>query len=98
MSGASLLTVTLIVWGSVTVVFVVLMIFKSLAGMRENNILVLDPSESRQAAEQQTNAARVDRLTAWTKWFGFTSAALLLLTGGIWVYRGLIAFNGGLTP
>jgi hypothetical protein len=98
MSGASFLTVTWIVWGSVTAVFVALMIWKSLAGMREDNNLVLDPALNRQAAEKEVAASRVERLTTWAKWFGFASAALLMVTGGIWVYRGLIAFNGGPTP
>lgn len=98
MSGASFLTWVWMAWGSVTVVFIALMIWKSLAGLREDNVVILDPTESRQAAEQQMITARVERLTVWAKRFGFASIALLAISGGIWVYRGVIAFNGGLTP
>lgn len=98
MSGASFLTLTLIAWGSVTAVFIALMIWKSLAGMREDNVVILDPAEARQAAEQEIIVAKVERLTLWAKRAGLVSAALLAVTGGIWVYRGVVAFNGGQIP
>jgi hypothetical protein len=42
--------------------------------------------------------AKVERLTLWAKRFGYASIALLVVSGAIWVYRGVIAFNGGQTP
>jgi hypothetical protein len=42
--------------------------------------------------------AKVERLTLWAKRFGYASIALLAVSGAIWVYRGVIAFNGGQTP
>ena len=98
MTGASVLSVSLIAWGAVTAVFVALMIWKSLVGLKEENIVVLDPAEDKQAAEQQQIVARVQRVTAWVKGFGFASGALLLLAGSVWVYRGYLAFTGGQIP
>jgi len=98
MSGASFLTFSWIAWGAVTSVFVLLMIWKSLVGLREDNVVILDPNESKQATEQQQIVARVERVTAWAKRFGFASAALLILAGGIWAYRGYLAFNGTQIP
>lgn len=98
MSGASFLTASWIVWGAVTTVFVALMIWRSLVGMREDNVVILDPSEARQAAEQQVIVARIERVTAWTKRCGYLSLALLVVAGGVWVYRGYISFIGGQTP
>ena len=98
MFGASVLTLSWIVWGAVTTVFVALMIWKSLVSLREENIVVLDPAEDHQAAEQQLIVARVQRVTAWAKGFGFASGALLLLAGCIWAYRGYLAFTGGQIP
>jgi hypothetical protein len=98
MFGTTFLTWVLIAWGSVTAIFIVLMIFKSLAGLREENVVILDPAESRQAAEQRMITAKVERLTLWAKRFGYASIALLAVSGAIWVYRGVIAFNGGQTP
>ena len=98
MSGASFLTASWIAWGAVTTVFVALMIWKSLVGLREDNIVMLDPAQASQAAEQQLIVARVERVTAWAKRFGYLSLALLLLVGCIWAYRGYLAFVGGQTP
>lgn len=98
MFGASFLTLIWIVWGAVTAAFVALMIWKSVAGLQEDNLVILDAAESRLALEQQAIVAKVQRLTLWAKCFGFTSLALLLVSGGVWVYRGVIAFNGGQLP
>lgn len=98
MSGASFLTFSWIVWGAVTTVFVLLMIWKSLVGLREDDVVILDPNEARQVTEQQEVIARVERLTAWAKGFGYASAALLVVAGGVWVYRGYLAFTGGQIP
>jgi len=98
MSGASLLTVTWIAWGTVTAIFVVLLIWKSLVGLREDDVLILDPAQSRQAEEKQMAIARVERITSWTKLAGFVSLGLLLICGSVWVYRGVVAFNSGQTP
>ena len=98
MSGASVLTASWIAWGAVTTIFVVLMIWKSLVGLREDNVVLLDPAEARQAAEQQLIVARVERATAWAKRFGFLSLALLFVAGGIWAYRGYLAFTTGQLP
>ena len=98
MSGASFLTATWIAWGTVTAIFVALMIWKSLAGMREDDIVSLDAAQSSQAAERQATIARVERITRWTKRVGFLSIGLLLVSGAVYVYRGVIAFNGGQIP
>ena len=98
MFGNSFLTLSWIAWGAVTTVFVALMIWKSLVGLREQDSLVLDPAEARQAAEQQQIIAKVERVTAWAKRFGFASGALLILAGCIWAYRGYVAFTGGQIP
>jgi hypothetical protein len=98
MTGAGVLTVSWIAWGAVTTVFVALMIWKSLVGLREENIVVLDPAEDKQAAEQQAIVAKVQRVTAWAKGFGFASGALLLVAGSVWAYRGYVAFTGGQIP
>jgi hypothetical protein len=98
MFGVSLLTLLLIAWAAVTLAFLAVMTWKSLIGMREEDIVILDPAEAAQAAEQQEVIATVERLTWWAKAFGFTSLALLLVMGCIWGYRGYIAFSGGLTP
>ena len=98
MSGASLLTFSWIAWGAVTTVFVILMIWKSLIGFKEEIVVILDDAETKLAAEQQLVVARVERVTAWAKGFGFASLGLLVLAGAVWAYRGYLAFTGGQIP
>ena len=98
MVSESLVTVLLVIWGAVTVVFVAVLIWKSLVGFKEEDVVILDPAEASQAAEQEMIIARVERLTLWAKRFGFASLALLLVTGGLWLYRGISAFNSSAIP
>lgn len=56
--------------------------------------IVIPPAEERLAAEQQMIISKVERLTRWAKYFGFTSLALLVMVGGIWLYRAMLVFNG----
>lgn len=87
--SASLLKVLLFIWTPVTAVFVVLTIWKILVGLKEEDVVILDPAEAAQAAEQQQVIAKVQRLNSWVKAFGLASLALFLAGGGIWLYQGL---------
>jgi hypothetical protein len=83
----------LYVWGAVTTVFVILMIYRSLFSMREDDQLFLNPGESLREAEQTEIRHRIARVTPYTKGFGWTSAALAVVIAGVWVYRGFTQFN-----
>ena len=94
---ASLLNSLLTIWGAITLVFGALLMWKYLVGMREDNIIILDASESGMAAEQREITARIERIAGWIKIFGFASLVLLLAVVGIFVHRGWVAFNGGVS-
>ena len=98
MFGASFLTFIWIAWGVVTAVFVVLMIWKSVAGVPEGNFMILDSAQRRPVSQHQAIAARAERLARLAKYCGVASLGLLLISGGVWVYRGIVAVNGGSTP
>ncbi|HTT63695.1 MAG TPA: hypothetical protein VLW25_14900 [Bryobacteraceae bacterium] len=93
MSGVSPLTWMLLIWGTITAVFVVLMIYRSLVAMREDDQLFLDPAESKMQEEQNEVQRKMNRLTPYTKGFGFASAGLLVVIAGLWVYQALTRFN-----
>jgi hypothetical protein len=93
MLGASSLITLLVVWAAITAVFIALLIWKSFAGMREEDQLFIDPVEAKQEQEQREIISKVERIAAWAKGFGFTSAALLLVIAGMWIYQGFTAFN-----
>jgi len=92
MDTAFLLKLLAIAWGAVTAVFVVMMIWRSLVAVKEEDILFLDPVEDKQAAEQKQIVGQVVRLTSYAKISGITSAVLLVLVFGVWIYRGMKSF------
>jgi hypothetical protein len=98
MSGVSLLTWLLIVWGAITLAFIGVMGWKSLIGLREEDIVVLSQAEARLVEDQQQLIVKIERLTRWAKTFGFASLGLLLVMGGVWAYRGYLVFTGTATP
>jgi hypothetical protein len=98
MFGAYFLALIWIAWGVVTTVFVVLMIWKSVIGVPADSIVIFGAAERRADSQHQATVARVERLTRLAKYCGFVSLGLLLINGGVWVYRGIVAVNGGRTP
>ena len=88
------LPVLLGIWAAVTVVFIGLVIWRSLISMREDDQLFLDPAESALENEQRALQARLNKITPYTKGFGFASAALLVAMAGVWAYHGYLSFRG----
>jgi hypothetical protein len=91
--GATPLTVMLVVWGIVTCVFIGLMIYRSVIGMREEDQLYLNSSVLE--GQQKEIVAKLDRITPYLKGFGWASAGLLLLIGGFSVYQAFTRFQSG---
>ena len=86
MSGVSPLTVVLLIWAVITGAFIIVMIYRSLLSMKEDDQLFLDPAESKLEADQKAIMRKVNRITPWAKGLGFASLGLLVLSGGMWVY------------
>jgi hypothetical protein len=98
MMGVTSYTLLLILWGVITLVFIGLMIWKSLVGMQEDDQIFLDEAEAGFAKEQREIVDKVKRITTYAKGFGFASAGLLLVIVGIVLYRGLYALNTSTMP
>ncbi|HKW99609.1 MAG TPA: hypothetical protein VJN43_17850 [Bryobacteraceae bacterium] len=88
----------LVAWGAVTVVFVILMIYRSLFSLREDDQLFLNPGESLLESEQQEIRHRLSRITPYTKGFGFASVGMAVVIAGFWVYQAIAQFNGTAAP
>ena len=98
MFGASFLTSIWIAWCVVTTVFVVLMIWKSVIGVPADSFVIFRTAQRQAESQHRAIVARVDRLTRLSKYCGFASLGLLLISGSVWVYRGIVAVSGGRTP
>jgi predicted phage tail protein len=79
----------LIAWGSLTVVLIVLLIYRSTLTMQEDDQLFLDESESHMAQEQMEVMSKVNRITPVVKVLGAASGLMFLVIAGVLVYQGL---------
>jgi hypothetical protein len=93
MSGISPLMGMLLAWGAVTMIFVILMIYRSLITMREDDQLFLDPAQTVAAAEQQEIQKKLSRLRPYAKGLGVASAGLGAGVVGLWIYQAMTRFN-----
>jgi len=79
----------LVVWGAITAVLIVLLIYRSTLTMQEDDQLFLGESESHMEKEQIEIMAKVNKITPLVKWMGAASGVLLLVIAGLAVYQGL---------
>jgi hypothetical protein len=85
----SLTTLLLIVWGIVTAVFVVLLIYRSTLSMQEDDQLFLDESESHMQKEQAVVLQRLEKLQLPLRVLGAASGVLILVIAGVLLWHGL---------
>jgi hypothetical protein len=87
----SKLVLLLILWGILTTILIVLLIYRSTLTMHEDEQLFLDESSSHMAEEQRDLLKKVNKLNPLIRIFGASSGALILVIAGIWVYQSLTA-------
>ena len=92
MPTLSLLTILTAAWSAVTLIFLSLLLYRSLVGMKEEDTLILSPAESKLEQEQKHIQERLSHIQPYLRGFGWASAALLVALAGIWVYRGVKDF------
>jgi uncharacterized membrane protein YjfL (UPF0719 family) len=85
----SMLMWPLILWGALTTVLVVLLIYRSTLTMQEDDQLFLDESASGMAQEQAEIMSKLNKVTPFVKWLGAASGALILVIAGLAIYQGL---------
>jgi hypothetical protein len=79
----------LIVWGVLTGVLIILLIYRSTLTMQEDDQLFLDESASAMAKEQMELMAKVNKINPLVKILGATSGVMILVIAGWAVYIGL---------
>ena len=84
-----LMSILLIIWGVLTAILIILLIYRSTLTMREDDQLFLDQSESHMEKEQQEIIARVQKVNLPVRILGGASGLLILIIAGMWVYEGL---------
>jgi hypothetical protein len=79
----------LIVWGGLTAILVVLLIYRGTLTMHEDDQLFLDSAEDHMQKEQQELIAKVNRINPWVRILGTCSALLIVVIAGTYFYTHL---------
>ena len=82
----------LIAWGIVTVIFIALVIWRSLLSSHEDDQIFIEPGEAGKAREQTELIGRINKLSSPLLTSGIASGVLLLVIVGMVVYQGLKNF------
>ncbi len=77
----------LIVWGAVTLLLIVLMIYRSTLVMHEDDQLFLSDADSHMEKEQVELHKRMEKLQPLVRLLGAASGMLLVVMAGIWIWR-----------
>src|SRR5579871_6138068 len=92
----SSLTGLWILWGAVTALLAVLLLYRSMIGIKEDDQLILDtdnPVESSLYAQQEALRLRLNKVGLYIRGLGVLSTAVLLVIAGVWIYRGIVGFT-----
>ena len=84
-----LMQILLILWGVLTTLLVLLLIYRSTLTIKEDDQLFLDDSESHMQAEQTELLARMKQIQPFVRLLGACSGLLIVVICGLWLYQGI---------
>jgi D-alanyl-lipoteichoic acid acyltransferase DltB (MBOAT superfamily) len=76
-------------WGGLTLVLVVLLIYRGTLTMHEDDQLFLDNAEDHMQKEQEELLKKMNRITPWVRVLGTCSALLIFVIAGISLYTNM---------
>jgi uncharacterized membrane-anchored protein YhcB (DUF1043 family) len=79
----------LTVWGVLTGVLVVLLIYRGTLTMQEDDQLFLDDTKSQMQQDQAELIAKVNKINPFVKILGAASGIMFLVIAGMFIYQGL---------
>ena len=77
------------VWGVLTGVLVILLIYRSTLTMQEDDQLFLDDTKSAMEQEQLELMSKVNKINPFVKVLGAASGLMFLVLAGMFIYQGL---------
>jgi hypothetical protein len=83
------LETVLILWGIVTGLLAVVLMYRSIIAMKEEEQLFLTGVDSSMEAEQKDIRKRLRRLVPYTKALSASSGILLIASAGIWLAQAM---------
>jgi len=82
----SSIEIVAIAWGIVTALYLVLFLYRSIVGLKEEDTLYLSAGEAKMEAQQREVMKQILRLDGYSHRIGFTALALTVVLAGMWVY------------
>jgi hypothetical protein len=82
------LTYLLLVWGAITVVLVILFVYRTVLSSREDDQIFINKAEDHMASEQREIIMKVTRLSRPIMALSVISGTLLLVCAGLWLWQG----------
>jgi uncharacterized membrane-anchored protein YhcB (DUF1043 family) len=77
------------VWGVLTGLLVILLIYRSTLTMQEDDQLFLDDTKSAMEQEQAELMQKVNKINPFVKILGAASGLMFLVLAGMFIYQGL---------
>ncbi|HLQ49950.1 MAG TPA: hypothetical protein VK129_00550 [Terriglobales bacterium] len=84
------MTVLLTIWGVLTGILVLLLIYRSTLAMHEDDQLFLNDAESHLQIEQTELQRRMNRIQPIVRVLGAGSGLLMLVICGLWLWNGIM--------
>jgi hypothetical protein len=91
-SMGSTMFVLIVAWSIVTVILILMWIYRSTLENREEDQIFLDAAQESMAREQRAIVARIEKLSRPITSLIVASSALLLVIAGIWLWQGFKNF------
>ena len=91
-SRSLILNMLMISWGVITVVLVVLVVYRGTLSSKEDDQIFIDAAEQHHYQEQLVIIDRISRLTRPIIALSVMSGALLLASVGVWIYQAFKSF------
>jgi len=91
-SRSLILDLLMISWGVITVVLVVLVVYRGTLSSKEDDQIFIDAAEQHHYQEQLVIIDRISRLTRPIIALAVVSGVLLLASVGVWVYQAFKSF------
>jgi hypothetical protein len=86
------LRILMVLWGAVTAVLIVALIYRSALETREEDQIFLDAAGDSMANEQRALVARIEKLSRPITALWVLSGGILAVIAGVWVWRGFQNF------
>ena len=80
------MTPLFLLWAGLTVVLVILLIYRSTLSMHEDDQLFLDSAAAHMAKEQEELILKMNRITPWLRVCGAGSVVLMVILGSMMLY------------